>query len=212
MTSDKPDGIRRRRRRFPGRRAVLGAVGLTLSALALGIPPAAAAPAASHHRPNALPAPPQIQALDFMLGRYECRAAGQPDSPVRVKMHTRRELDNHYYYAEHEYYSSAGVPDTHSMGIYGWNPVAGKLILQYHDTWGSSGTGSSPGWQDGHLRFAGQVTQVAAPSATGVAPGFPMGLSDDWQIVDGDHFTLSQTATLPNGMTITNAFDCRRPD
>lgn len=194
-------------------KTALGAAAIALSVLALGFAPASASPAGRSEkvRPVPFPAPPQVQAFDFMLGRHVCKRPGEPTGPVRVRMNVRKEIDGHYYYAEfRQYLYSETLPDPHAMGVYGWDPVAGKLILQYHDNWGSYGTGSSPGWQDGHLRFTGQLSQVAAPNPSGVTTGFPIGLADDWQVLAPGHFTFSQTATLPNGGTVTAAFDCVR--
>ncbi|GAA4468970.1 hypothetical protein [Phytohabitans houttuyneae] len=197
-------------RRRAGARAVAGVLSIVLGALAVGVPPATAAPAQRPPRgSDVFPAPQQIRALDFMLGRHVCRLPGDPTGPVRVTMDVRKQIDGHFYYAElRQFLYSATLPDPHAMGIYGWDPVAGKLILQYHDNWGSHGSGTSPGWQDGHLRFTGQLSQVAAPTSTGVTTGFPIQLADDWQVIGPGHFTLSQTATLPNGSSVTASFDC----
>jgi hypothetical protein len=215
MNFQKPEGRLEHRpnHRRRSRRIVFGAVGVALSLAAVGVAPASASPATTEPRLTSVvfPAPPQVRQLDFLLGKYNCRLPNEPDGPVRVSMSTQRGLDGHYYYNEiRQFFYSAAVPDVHALGVYGWNPVDQKILLQYHDNWGSSGTGSSPGWQDGHLRFAGDILQVTGPSPTGVAPGIHMTLTDDWFVVNPGHFTLGQVITLPDGNSTTGALDCRR--
>ncbi|BCB82754.1 hypothetical protein [Phytohabitans suffuscus] len=195
------------------RRTLLAAASVVLSLATVGVVPASAASGTGrgHGRPAPVPAPPQVRQMDFLLGKYDCRLPDDPTGPVQVRWNTRRGLDGHYYYAEvWQFFYNAAVPDVHALGVYGWNPVDQRITLQYHDNWGSAGTGSSPGWQDGHLRFAGDLLQVTRPSPTGVTTGIHLRLTDDWVIVSPGHFTVAQVVTLPDGSSVTGAMDCRR--
>lgn len=164
-------------------------------------------PANTRHLAD-LPPPPQLRGLDFMLGTYDCTQPGQ--TKVEVTMSTKRALGGHYYVTSVTQYTAAPYPDVYGTASYGWSPSCGRFMMQYHDNWGSSGTAFAPGWQDGHLRFAGNLLQVLNPNPTGVARGVQLDITDDRQVVNADHFTFSQTVTTPDGKSKTSRLDCRR--
>lgn len=206
--SPRPAGYRPARRTWR-RRLVAGGVSVAMSLTLLGVTPASAESDSQPRAPRTavLPPPPQVRGLDFLLGAYKCAYTPPPGlDPAVVYMTTRRALDGHYYYID-----IVIVPgDVHGLLLYGWNPVNGNFIGQYHDNWGSSGTSVSPGWQDGHLIFSGPLIQVIAPSATGVAPGVPMSLKDDYTVPDPGHYIDVQTITLEDGSTGVGSYDCHR--
>ncbi|MFI0487630.1 DUF1579 family protein [Actinomadura sp. 9N215] len=191
------------------RRTTLGVAGAITGLLALGIGPANAQPSGpAKPRKQELPPPPQVRGLDFTLGTFDCTQPGQ--TKLEVTMAAKRGLGGHYYYSDVTQYMAAPYPNVYGKGVYGWNPVDGTFIMQYHDNWGSSGTASSPGWQDGHLRFAGNLLQVLNPNPTGTAKGVTLGIKDDYQVIDRNRFTIAQTVTSPDGTSKNGNLDCRR--
>ncbi|MEO5876850.1 MAG: hypothetical protein ABIS86_19900 [Streptosporangiaceae bacterium] len=156
---------------------------------------------------KALPPPPQVKGLDFLLGSFECAYTPPPGgSPSVTYTKTRRALGGHYYDTEVRIEPGS----LRGFASYGWNPVEGTFISQYHDDWGSSANYVSPGWKDGHLVFTGRLLQVITPSATGKAPGVWMDIQEDYHLLGRGHFTSVQTFTLPSGVTLQGTSDCRR--
>jgi len=184
----------------------LVAVGL----VALAVTPVNAEPEAADKpsRPaDPLPAPPQMRALDFLLGSYRCDYTPPPGSKAAV-MHltTKRVMGGHYYYTD------ATLEPGRLVGrsSFGWDPVDGKFIVQYHDNWGSSANYSSPGWRNGHLVFKGPLSQVVTPSATGKTDGVNMDVVDDYQVLGPGHFKDATSFTFPDGTTLRGSYDCHR--
>ncbi|HET8659294.1 MAG TPA: hypothetical protein VFM55_09885 [Micromonosporaceae bacterium] len=176
----------------------------------LGAAPAVAGPGAQAEparKSEPLPAPPQVQALDFLLGSYKCVDTPSPGAqPAVVYVTTKRVLEGHYYESE-----VSIRPDVLlGRATMGWNPVEGKIVSFYVDNWGTTGTSVSPGLVDGHLVLTGSILQVISPSPTGSAPGVRLGIQDDYQPLGPGHFTNLQTITLPDGNTIQHSYDCNR--
>ncbi|MFD7501772.1 hypothetical protein [Streptomyces sp. NPDC059850] len=187
----------------------LVAVGL----VAFAVTPVSAVPDAGDagdkpSRPaNPLPAPPQMRALDFLLGSYTCEYTPPPGSKAAV-MHltTKRVMGGHYYYTD----ATMEPGQLIGRSSFGWDPVDGKFIVQYHDNWGSSANYSSPGWRNGHLVFKGPLSQVVTPSATGKTEGVNMDVVDDYQVLGPGHFKDATSFTFSDGTTLRGSYDCRR--
>ncbi|WP_086710017.1 hypothetical protein [Streptomyces antimycoticus] len=205
----EPDGTARRRKWI--RRVPAGVVGVAaVSLIALTVSPVNAEPDGRAKPPrgrNPLPAPPQIRDLDFLLGSYTCEYTPPPGGTAAVlKLTTRRALGGHYFYTD----ATLDPGNVVGRSAFGWNPVDGKFINQYHDNWGSSGNYTSSGWKDGHLIFKGPLTQVITPNATGQTSGVKLDLMDDYQVLGRGHFKNSTSFTFPDGSTLQGSYDCRR--
>ncbi|MFF7653920.1 hypothetical protein ACFZCY_29515 [Streptomyces sp. NPDC007983] len=200
------------------RRAPVGVVGVaavgaaTMGLVAFAVTPVNAEPDAAEKpsratSTNPLPAPPQMRALDFLLGSYTCAYTPPPGSRAAV-MHltTKRAMGGHYFYTD------ATLEPGHVVGrsSFGWDPVDGKFIVQYHDNWGSSANYSSPGWRNGHLVFKGPLSQVVTPSAAGKTDGVNMDVVDDYHMLGPGHFKDATSFTFPDGTTLRGSYDCRR--
>lgn len=192
------------------RKSVVGVAAVGLVALA--VTPVNAEPEAGDKPSRAtstspLPAPPQIRALDFLLGSYRCDYTPPPGSRAAV-MHltTKRAMGGHYYYTD----ATLEPGQVVGRSSFGWDPVGGRFIVQYHDNWGSSATYSSPGWRNGHLVFKGPLSQVVTPSATGRTEGVHMDVVDDYQVLGPGHFKDATSFTFPDGTTLRGSYDCRR--
>jgi len=167
--------------------------------------PVSAAPA-THAKPHGKPKlapPPQMSALDPLLGKYKCDEAAAPDQ--EFYLNTTRAMGGHFQYGD----ITIQPGDLHAMAAYGWDPVNGNYFSQYHDNWGSHSTTTSPGWKDGHLIFTGEIVQVAAPDATGHAQGALLKLKDDYSIVRPGYFKSVTTVTY-NGVDYPHSYDCHR--
>jgi hypothetical protein len=179
---------------------------LAASVLVVAGSPVSAAPAPrppKGHPKATLPAPPQMSALDPLLGKYRCDEKAAPDQ--RFYLNTTRGMDGHFQYGD----ITIQPGDLHAQAVYGWDPVDGVYFSQYHDNWGSHSTTSSPGWKDGHLVFTGDIVQVAAPSATGHAQGAHLQLKDDYTVVRPGYFIAVTTVTF-NGVDYPHTYDCHR--
>jgi hypothetical protein len=188
------------------RRAPVAAVSL----VALAVTPVNAEPDTRTKPPrsaNPLPAPPQIHGLDFLLGSYKCDYTPPPGSkPAVLHLKTKRAMGGHYYETD----ATLQPGDVVGRSSFGWNPVDGTFINQYHDNWGSSGFYTAPGWKDGHLKFRGPLSQVINPNPTGKASGVKLDLVDDYQVLGPGHFKDTTSFTFPDGSTLRGSYDCRR--
>jgi hypothetical protein len=182
------------------------AVVLAVPAFVLAGSPVSAAPTVKttkggHQHAAPLPAPPQMKALDPLLGKWKCDEAAAPDQQFIIN--ATRGLDGHYQ-NETVTIDPGGV---RAVASYGWNPLDQVYFSQYHDNWGSSSSTTSPGWKDGHLIFTGEVIQIAAPDATGHATGAHMQLKDDYTLVRPGYFKSTTTVSL-NGVDYPHSYDC----
>ncbi|MET7766722.1 hypothetical protein [Streptomyces sp. NPDC005336] len=156
---------------------------------------------------NPLPSPPQMRGLDFLLGSYACDYTPPPGGkPAVLHLTTRRAMGGHYFYTD----ATLEPGNVVGRSSFGWNPVDGTFINQYHDNWGSSGNYTSTGWKDGHLTFKGPLIQVITPHATGKSPGVKLDLVDDYQLLGPGHFKDTTSFTFPDGSTLRGSYDCRR--
>jgi hypothetical protein len=186
-------------------RVVGAAAVLMTSVLVVASSPVSATPAA-HGKPGTgveLPPPPQISALNPLLGEYKCDDATAPDQQFIVN--NTRTLDGHYQNSE----ATVQPGNLHGLSSIGWDPVNGVFFSQYHDNWGSHSTETSPGWEDGHLVFTGDLSQVVAPDPTGHAQGAELKLTDDYSDVRRGHFKTVTTVSL-NGVDFVHSYDCHR--
>ncbi len=199
-----------RRRRWT-RQVPAGVVGVAaVSLIALTVSPVNAEPDTRGKPPrgrNPLPAPPQIRDLDFLLGSYTCDYTPPPGgNPAVLTLNTKRAMGGHYLYTD----ATLEPGNVVGRSSFGWNPVDGKFITQYHDNWGSSGNYTSSGWKDGHLIFKGPLTQVITPNASGQTTGVKLDLKDDYQVLGPGHFKDTTSFTFPDGSTLQGSYDCRR--
>ena len=176
---------------------------LAVPAFVIAGPPVSAAPAthAKAHRVAPLPVPPQMKALEPLLGKWKCDEKAAPDQQFIIN--TTRTLDGHYQNDE----VTINPGNVHAIASYGWNPLDQVYFSQYHDNWGSSSSTTSPGWKDGHLIFTGDLIQIAAPSATGHATGAHIKLKDDYTLVRPGYFKDTTTVTF-NGTDYPHSYDC----
>nr|QFU19824.1 hypothetical protein [Actinomadura sp.] len=153
-----------------------------------------------------LPAPPQMRALDFMLGSYKCMDT-PPGGGEQIENYitTKRDIGGHYL-------DSAMVTPDLVVGrrVFGWNPVDRRFMSEYHDDWGVQGNSYSEGWKNGHLIFTGTVKLVKKPSPTGNAEGVEVNVKDDMVILSRNHYTNTQTTSVPGGISVQHFYDCRK--
>ncbi len=211
VKSERPEPRGAPRRRRWSRRVPAGVVGAaTVGLVALTVSPVSAEPDTGARPPRGgdpLPAPPQIRALDFLLGSYTCDYTPPPGGrPAVLKLTTKRAMDGHYLYTD----ATLEPGNVVGRSTFGWNPVDGTFINQYHDNWGSSGSYTSSGWQDGHLVFRGPLTQVITPNATGRTSGVKLNLLDNYQVLGRGHFKNATSFTFPDGSTLQGSYDCHR--
>ncbi|NGO72956.1 DUF1579 family protein [Streptomyces boncukensis] len=156
---------------------------------------------------STLPAPPQMRKLAPLIGSWRCIDNPEPGTPRTVMyVKTQRSMDGHYVTID----AKTASGDLHGRTVWGWNPVDKNYIGQYHDDWGTSSTTTSPGWQDGHLKFKGPLVQVAKPDPAGDAEGAHMDLVDDYTVVGKHHFKVRSTVSLKDGQAWVHDYDCRR--
>jgi hypothetical protein len=191
-------------------------VGVALTVAVSGATVAAAAPVsassgdrAKPHATAPLPAPPQMKALDALLGKWKCTITDPPPQPGKETVSyvtTRKALNGHYLYSD----VVLNPGNLHGRQVFGWNPVDQNYVRFSYDDWGTSDTSTSPALKDGHLVFSGEVIAVSAPSSTGQAPGAHMKLQDDYTLVRPGYRTVSTTVTLATGQTSKFSGPCTR--
>jgi hypothetical protein len=153
----------------------------------------------------------QMSELDFMLGKYTCLTAPFPHLG-RLTMYesTRKILDGNYY----QMTVKLLIPGEGLFTAYwtlGWDSVDHNYIAQYFDNTGTTGTATSTGWQDGHLKFPGQYVKVVTPGgASGIGKGAQETAQDDFFIVGPGHY-IDASSVLQNGQWVSaGANDCQK--
>jgi len=197
--------------------AAILATALVASVALMGAGSAGAAPA-SHAKTNqaksaAVLNPPahQMAELDFLLGGYKCLTAPYPQyGRLTVYESTRKILDGNYY----QMTITIPIPGVGTISAYwtfGWDPVDLDYIAQYFDSLGTTGTSTSAGWQNGHLKFRGQYVNVVTPGGvSGVGKGERLAAQDDLTIAGPGHY-IDSSSDRPNGQWIsTGADDCQK--
>lgn len=198
--------IRTRRRMARWTSAGVGAATLGM----LLIAPAGAAPAPRSGdragKGDKHPPPPQMRSLYAMLGKFTCPEKAEPGQPAEEGYMTgSKGLGGHFLDTR------VDIPGVlHGRGTMGWNPVDKEYFAFYADDWGSTSTATSKGWKDGHLVFTGPIVQVLSPDPSGNAKGVRMTLTNDYRLIDRDHYTVVQTISVPDGPTVRSTFECRR--
>lgn len=192
---------------------VVGAVmALSMPVLVAAASPVGAepgSPVTSRAEPP-LPSPPQMRELDPLLGKWKCLKTDPPPPAGQegtvMYLDTRRALNGHYLYSD----VTLNPGNLHGRQIFGWNPVDGVFTRYEYDDWGTSDTTTSPSLKDGHLVFAGDVTAVSAPSATGHAQGGHLKIRDDYDLVRPGYRTVSTTVTTSDGVSFHYSGPCYR--
>jgi hypothetical protein len=189
--------------------APAGALGAALGlTLIFTVPAGAASPAQHQHTPvsDLLPPPPQMRSLYAILGSYKCADQPPPGvAPQDLYVTSTKMLGGNYVSSDVE------IPNVvRGQDIIGWDPVDGNYFEFYEDDWGSSGTATAPGWDNGHLIFKGSTIQVLSPSSTGHAQGLRLDGQNDYQVLGPGHYTDTATTFLPNGTSSVHIYDCHR--
>jgi hypothetical protein len=148
----------------------------------------------------------QMAELNFLLGNYTCTIA-----PGETDQETTRKIFDGNYYQQTVTLHIAGEGTLETVWTLGWNPVNLNFVAQYFDNLGNSGTGTSPGWQDGHLKIKGTYVIVYAPGgASGIGVGLHETGYDDFQIIGPGHYTDTSYG-LSKGKWITEGVgNCRQ--
>nr|WHI98134.1 DUF1579 family protein [Streptomyces sundarbansensis] len=139
--------------------------------------------------------------LDFLLGDFRCaytdHTLAEPVT-VNVDWNTEKTLGG----AFHEMRLTGTTPPFEGRWVFGRDSVDGTFISFYWDTWGNTGTATSPGWnKNGVLRFKG-------PYAT---PAGHVMSKDEFRFVDADRFTDDAFVKLPGQRwKAISHVDCRR--
>ncbi|MDQ1050688.1 hypothetical protein [Streptomyces sp. V4I2] len=137
----------------------------------LGSAPAGAQQAASGTAPAV-----SMAELDFLLGEYTCAYTDLTlEEPTTVTLHwdTEKTLKDKFY----EMHLSS--PDFEGRWVFGENTVDNQYTSFYWDTWGNTGTATSPGWKRGMLRFQGPY----------ITPGGHADSKDEFRVINGDRYT-----------------------
>ncbi|GAA2100724.1 hypothetical protein GCM10009801_73430 [Streptomyces albiaxialis] len=157
------------------------------------------------------PAPPQMKALDPLLGNWKC-VQTDPKPPEGSEgtvsyMTTHRSLNGHYLYSD----VILNPGNLRGRQVFGWNPVKHEYIRYSYDDWGTSESGTSPGPKDGRLVFRGSGTEVMVPSETGKAEGIHMKeLVDEYTFVRPGLRKVHTSVTTPDGKTVEYGGYCER--
>lgn len=70
------------------------------------------------------------------------------------------------------------VPGIEATWLFGWSDVDQKFVSYYFDEWGHHGETTSPGWEDGHLKFTGESAVF----------GQRYLFLEDLTVIDKDHY------------------------
>jgi hypothetical protein len=222
MHETRPEPADTERRPRWNRRFTAGLAG---AALVLTVPAVATAASSSGDRDGAsaeprspvrtkatapaepLPAPPQLRALDFMVGSFKCLdTPSTGETPFYDYIVTRREVGGHFYS------STMWTPKViRSQRTWAWDPVNQKIVSQYRDDWGVIATSTAPApGPDGKVVSSGPVTLVISPSATGQADGIDATVTEETRPVGKGRFSDVQSTTFANGFVVTHTLDCRK--
>jgi Protein of unknown function (DUF1579) len=198
-------------RRGPGWRRFLPA-GVIGAALSVILSPTAPIPASSAPPQQMLtsgvsqprePLAEQMHQLDFLLGYWKCvlTHTSDPDNPIN-QIYTIRSTLGGNWYEMHVYQPpTPEVPNpTSSRTIMGWNNATSTFVDFYFDSKAGQGTGTSPGWQDGHLVF---TTDFLFNTVT-------RKLRDDFVSLDSDHFVDYFSALRNGNWVATGVLECTR--
>jgi len=124
------------------------------------------------------PAPAErLHDLDFLLGDFRVRYVNLTTprpTTGEARWDTRVVNGGHHY----EMTQTISVPGITAKWIFGWDQLADEFVSFYYDDWGNYSTATSPGWQDGHLRFSGEC----------LAFGGRYRFQEDLQVVGENHY------------------------
>lgn len=197
-------------------RAAVTAMALVASMSVMGSGTVGAVPVphtqTEHSKSTTVLNPPahQMAALNFLLGEYKCLTTPAPGlGRVTIYETTHKILDGNYY----QMLVKIPVPGGTVAGYWtlGWDPVDQNYIAQYFDNRDTTGTDTSAGWQDGHLKFSGPYVRVVTTGGvSGVAKGGQTTSQDDFVIVQPGHYIDYGSRTV-NGQWISTGYaDCHQ--
>lgn len=158
-----------------------------------------------------LPAPPQMKALEPLLGKWKCVLTNPPPpvgGPQTVSyVTTRKALDGHYLYSD----VTLQPGDLVGRQIFGWNPISHKYTRYSYDNWGTSDyTVAGAPDKNGKISFVGSGHEVMVPSPTGKAQGFAMTMVDNYTFVRPGYRVVSTVVTSADGNTVDWGGNCTR--
>jgi hypothetical protein len=190
--------------------AAIAATALVASVALTGAGSAGATPVA-HAQTNQTavlnPAAHQMAELNFLLGRYKCLST---PGDLTTYESTSKILDGNYYQMVVKFF----IPGAGMFTAYwtlGWDSVDHNYIGQYFDNLGTTGTATSAGWQNGHLKFPGQYVKVVTPGgASGAGQGARQTAQDDFVSVGPGHY-IDSGSVLQNGQWVSaSGSDCQK--
>jgi hypothetical protein len=153
----------------------------------------------------------QLTQLDFLLGTFTCITDPVPGTAQRTSTwSTSKILDGNYYQMSIRA-PLPGQGTALALWTFGWDSVDLAFVAGYFDNTGTTGTATSAGWQDGHLKFPGGYVYVVTPGGvSGIGKGLHITSQDDLTIVGPGHFH-DTTSVLENGQwTPKGGDDCRK--
>jgi hypothetical protein len=151
------------------------------------------------------PAPSErMRDLDFLLGDFRGEyfdfTSQAPTSGVS-SWQTRATHSGHIY----ELTLSVPVPKLNSRWIFGWHEPDACFYEIYHDDWGNHGRATSPGWQQGRLKFTGEFHMG------GFQPGLVLVTQDEYTVVDENHFAKHEVIqTGEDSWVLADIVNCYR--
>jgi hypothetical protein len=122
-------------------------------------------------------APERMRDLDFMLGDFRVEYTNLTTNPPTTGTAQWSAGPTHRGHFV-EMLQDLPAHDITSRWIFGFNQRDDEFFSLYQDDWGNYARPTSPGWQDGHLRFTGDCF------------GFGMYIvtQEDFEIVDENHY------------------------
>ncbi|WP_405619783.1 hypothetical protein OG292_32885 [Streptomyces sp. NBC_01511] len=141
-----------------------------------------------------------MAALDFLLGDFSCAYTDltlPEPTTTTVRWTTEKTLGGAFY----EMRLSGSAPAFEGRWVFGRNAIDNVYTTFYWDTWGNTGTATSPGWKRGTLRFEGPY----------VTPGGHADSKDEFRVVDKNRFTDNAFIRFEGqAWGQISSIDCRR--
>lgn len=153
----------------------------------------------------------QLTELDFLLGTFTCLTDPAPGAAQHTSTWTTSKILDGNYYQMSIRAPLPGQGTALASWTFGWDSVDLAYIAGYFDNTGTTGTATSAGWQDGHLKFPGGYVYVVTPGGvSGIGKGLHITSQDDFTIIGPGHFH-DTTSVLENGQWISKGGnDCRK--
>jgi Protein of unknown function (DUF1579) len=127
-----------------------------------------------------VPGQDRLHDLDFLLGRIKCRF----DTGVTMVAKVQPILGGAFYQMRLNSWNAEGetVVDDGFWTV-GWSEPDQQYLSYYFDNTGMHGHSSSPGWEDGKLKFTGPHVLIGGKVRTGTR--------DEFERISENHFVLN---------------------